>query len=242
MQAYVHKKTKNPLNRETALAGLSERGHIVDIVNDISEVPDNLYDCIFYGNIGFIRDVVNKLGYTQCYIGHVPDELQSLAGRYIKRVSIDEAVAESKLNSIFIKPVPENNKQFTGFVMDKGQLNAIYYINYILNGYDQVLMSPEVKFVSEWRCFVLGKECLDAKHYYGDFRLCPDYSVVDNAIKMWKSAPIAWSCDLGITDKGETFIVECNDVMSLGFYGLVSYKAGAILEERWQEIHRNKSL
>lgn len=68
-----------------------------------------------------------------------------------------------------------------------------------------------------------------------------EFLFVDKAIKLWKSAPIAWSCDLGITDKGETVVVECNDVMALGFYGLQAYKAGEILEKRWTEIHRNKS-
>lgn len=239
MIAYIHQRTKNALNRETALDGLTQLGHIVTIVDD---VPDVLDDCIFYGNIGFIDRVIDKLGYPKNYIGHVPQDLQCFAGRYIKTVTIDEALAESKNTPVFIKPIPQHNKQFTGFVLNNKQLDALYYSNYVLQGHDLVLMSPEIKFVSEWRCFVLDRECIDSEQYVGDFRIIPDYSVVDKAVKMWKDAPVAWSCDLGVTDKGETFIVECNDVMSLGWYGLLPRKAGAMIEKRWIEIHQNKSL
>lgn len=34
----------------------------------------------------------------------------------------------------------------------------------------------------------------------------------------------------------------CDDVMSLGMYGLSPLNAGMMLEKRWEEIHKNKFL
>jgi len=105
-----------------------------------------------------------------------------------------------------------------------------------------VLASEAVNFVSEWRCFIQNREILDAKHYKGDFRVFPDYGVAESAISLWSEAPAAYSCDLGITDDGRTLVVECNDVMSLGLYGVSSLIAASMLEKRWSQIHKNRSL
>lgn len=245
MNAYLEKETKGYLNKEIALQGLQKIGACVTLISKVDLLNWNekdAEDAIFYGNVGFIKSVAERYNYPFNPVGHVPDELQHLSGREIKEVTLDEALAESKNRRVFIKPIPSKNKLFTGFVLNNSPMDMFYLANYFLNKEEQVLMSPEIKLVSEWRCFIHDKTVLDAKHYKGNFRVSPDYAVADTAAHDWKDSPIAYSCDLGVTKEGETVIIECNDVMSLGFYGLDFLYAGSMLRDRWEEIHRNKKI
>ena len=238
MYALIDRDCKNWINFETAYRGLSEMGYmcISTRKDDLSIVNDNE---VFYGNVGFVEKALELLGYPKRAIAHVPDDLMPFAGRIIETVTLSEALQQSKTQKIFIKPKPEKHKFFTGMVLNSSSdlLNLANYDNDEL-----VLMSPAINILSEWRCYICDGEVLDVKHYKGDFRIHPCYETIDHAAKSWKSCPVAWALDVGITDDGKTIVVECNDVMSLGFYGLSTLKAGKMLRERWDEIHRNKSL
>lgn len=238
MNAYIGLKTKSWMNRETLFHGLSFRGHNPIIWDETQPIPVE-YDAIYYGNVGYMDKVVKALGYHHRHIGHVPDDLLPLAGRKIE-INTFDSVLEKK-QPVFIKPLPHLNKQFTGFVYTGKQLQHIVMANYFQSG-EKVITSEVVDFVSEWRCYICDGEVLDGKHYKGDFRIAPDYKVADEACKLWKDAPAAWSCDLGVTKDGRTLIVECNDCMCLGMYGLSELKAALMLDRRWEEIHFNKSL
>lgn len=236
MKACVQRNTKHQMNRESAKHGLYLVGSVVDELeySEIKDVKD--YD-IFYGNVNFIWKVLNDLQYNIRSIGHVPEDLIPFAGREICRMPLSDALELKKTKPIFIKPIPENNKKFTGMTFDSP------YAMYELNGYgnDDVLVSPVINIVSEWRGFVCKDELVGSRNYKGDFRISPDYSKIEPFLTQWKDRPSAWSCDFGITDKGETIIVECNDVMCLGWYGLDPINVGNILDTRWTEIHKNKS-
>ena len=238
MIAYVQKGMKNWNNEQTAIRGLRELGHWVE------EVPhlelEHIGEHIYYGNVGFTRTAARCLRYKPRWIGHVPEALYPLAGRKIENVPL-ATIVKGKINK-FIKPTPDKNKSFNGFVYTGDQMEQLFLVNYFLSEEELVIASDVVNFVSEWRCYIHKGEIFDGKHYKGDFRVAPDYTVADKAAELWTDAPAAWSCDIGVTDKGETLIVECNDVMSLGVYGLAPIYLGRMLESRWEEIHKNKSL
>lgn len=248
MNAFIDDNLKGWMNKKTVVEGLEKAGYFLHYLDNSLLSNTGGWDrrdflsefSVFYGNVGFIRKVVEELEYTPRWIGHVPDDLLFLARREIKTEFIGD-VFKSKVPK-FIKPIPERGKSFDGFVYKADQLDSLYVANYFITGDEEVITSDVVNFVSEWRCYICNGEILDGKHYKGDFKIFPDYGVAETAIKWWRDAPIAWSCDLGVTDKGTTCIVECNDVMSLGMYGLASYKAAYMLEKRWEQIHKNKAI
>ena len=214
--------------------GLELLGHEVMEVNWFDPTDINNRS-LYYGNVGFTRAVMRELGYSGNWIGHVPEDLFPLAGRSITVSPLKDALRLGR----FIKPMPENGKSFNGFVYSK-QSDLLNVANVDMHA--KVISSDAVTFVSEWRCFVQEGEVLDAKHYKGNFRTNPDYGVADSATRLWRDAPAAYSCDLGVTDDGRTLVVECNDVMSLGLYGVSPLIAASMLEKRWGQIHRNRSL
>jgi len=238
MNAFVQTNTRYHMNKETAKRGLFEMGCVVEEIEYNPDIIAQNPDGIYYGNVGFNNKILEQLGYNQRHIGHVPEDLYHLAGRTIETVSLKEALARRAHESIFIKPVPEHHKKFNGLSFDNP------YDLYNVAAYDDdamVLLSPRINIVSEWRGFIVDDELVDAEHYKGNFRLAPDYYKIENNIKSWKDRPVAWSCDMGITDKGETIIVECNDVLALGWYGVHPSIAGRMLIARWDQIHAEKS-
>jgi hypothetical protein len=240
MNAFIDPSLKGWSNRETMIEGCQKAGYIVLQNTPFEILREEMDDALFYGNVGYIHKIVEKLEYDERWIGHVPPELYPLAGRKIDIELIGD-VFKSNAHK-FIKPIPSKGKSFDGFVYNAKQLDALYVANYFINGDEEVITSEVVDFRSEWRCFVCNGEILDAKHYKGDFRIFPNYEIAEQAIKLWTGAPVSWSCDLGVDKYGRTLIVECNDVMSLGTYGLAPHKAAYMLEKRWEQIHRNHSL
>lgn len=233
MNAYVQNNTKHILNGETAALGCYEQGcwvvrcaHPLDHIFTSSDIA--------YGNVNFVEDILGKMDYKINSIGHVPDDLLPYAGRSIEKMTLRDAL---KRQNVFIKPDAQFHKRFNGTTLQ----TSFDYIQ--LAKYDEedpVLVSPIINIVSEWRGFICQDELVDSRRYKGDFRVIPDHSVIEKHIKVWKDRPQAWSCDLGVTDKGETIIIECNDVMSLGWYGLVPSLVGRMLVVRWEEIHQKK--
>ncbi len=239
MNAYIQDEVKGKLNKEIAKIGLEDRGYIVKVLKD--KDPYFLAeDDIFYGNVNWIKQKLDDMQYSQNPIGNVPFELLKYAGRNIVTVTLKEALHlwTTTRKIIFIKPVPTAQKSFTGLVLAPG-VDLTVLANYPDDGL--VLMSESLSIRSEWRCFILDGEIIDAEHYKGDFEVSPDFYSVRDMVHAWTASPIAYALDVGILGGVKNpIIIECNDVMSLGWYGLIPYKAGVMLEARWQQIHKNK--
>ena len=98
------------------------------------------------------------------------------------------------------------------------------------------MASEVVNFRAEYRLFIHRKRVIGCRFYNGDFRLAPDFSVADRFLQLYQAQPIAFSLDLGITDKRETLVVEINDAFSLGAYGLGSIPYARMVTDRWEEM------
>ena len=61
------------------------------------------------------------------------------------------------------------------------------------------------------------------KHYSGDWSVVPDTTVIKNAIADFTTCPDSYGIDFGITDNGETVLIEVNDAWTLGCYGLQAH-------------------
>lgn len=49
-------------------------------------------------------------------------------------------------------------------------------------------------------------------------------------------APVTYALDFGVTDEGQTLLVEFNDFTSLGSYGLDPKLYASLITERWMEL------
>jgi hypothetical protein len=135
---------------------------------------------------------------------------------------------------VFIKPLTEH-KAFTGHVTSSAISNLIQTAT--MPDDMEVLCSEPVEFVSEYRCFVHHGRIVDVRRYRGDFcQLVDIENVALPCVAAYKSAPVAYSLDLGITPEGRTLVVEVNDVFSLGCYGMASVPYASMVIDRWVEM------
>ena len=87
-----------------------------------------------------------------------------------------------------------------------------------------VWLSEPVKFVSEWRYYVLDGVVVGAGRYDEgpDEAPKPDVSRVSAAASEMSLsgslAPAAYALDFGVMDDGRTALIEANDAWALGYY------------------------
>jgi hypothetical protein len=97
---------------------------------------------------------------------------------------------------------------------------------------------------SEWRAFVYDGKLVGLQNYAGDFTKFPNVTIIKEMIKAYKSAPIAYTLDVGIgedkyDDKygmylySETFVIEVHDFFSCGLYGFADLSIYPYMLHRW---------
>ncbi len=139
---------------------------------------------------------------------------------------------------MFIKPVIQ--KQFTGAV-----LNTL--LDTIRTGKvdpeHEVFVVEPVEFLSEFRVYVHEHEVLGVKNYFGDWYSAPSKAVVEAMIDAYKpSAPISYGLDVGIINNQPHYnvaLVEINDGICLGNYGLDTIHYAEMIAARWMELTTN---
>jgi hypothetical protein len=137
------------------------------------------------------------------------------------------------LGTCFIKPTEEDRKLFKGQVLSTTRdliATAAFPDN------QHVLVSNPVSFETEYRCYVHKNRIVSMKHYAGHWEHSIDYRVAQAAVAAFTQAPVAYALDMGLTAEGQTLLVECNDVTSLGCYGLAPKIFGSLLMDRWAQI------
>ena len=151
-----------------------------------------------------------------------------------------EIIWRSKINYIrdhprewpvFIKSV--EGKRLTGKVIS--ELKDLVGCGCCDDNYD-ILCSTPVEFISEWRVFVRHGEILDVRPYKGDWKKHYDPEVIKDAIKDYKSSPLAYGIDFGVTSDEKTLLIEVNDGYALGCYGLQAHTYAKFLLTRWAEL------
>jgi len=216
-----------------AYLGFKQRKFNIKFFKKIDEVPISKNNLIV-GSIENTEIYFNKLGINIPPPIHMPKELEDLSGRktYITTLGEVRKYDEKKF-PLFIKSNTELKKFIPGPIKSKKDL-GIYLYN--ISDETSVLISDVINFISEYRCFVKEKQLKGIKHYIGNFDFFPDMEYIYECIRNYKSSPIAYTLDVGITDKGDTVIIECNDAWSIGNYGLDGYVYSELLLSRWIEI------
>lgn len=85
------------------------------------------------------------------------------------------------------------------------------------------LVSDLIDISAEWRGFVYRGKLLDIRQYLGKLGYFPDITKIENMIVDYESSSPAYTIDVGVNEKKETFILECHNFWSCGLYGFEDY-------------------
>jgi len=189
----------------------------------------------FFAGVGPHKKILREhLGIDKPELSSYPDSLKSFLGRNVRVAPmIDIRRDITKCGPVFIKPLDEDAKYFSGHTIKES--NDFAYTICLPDDYE-VWVSEIVDFVIEYRVFIHKGKILDSRSYRGDFRKNIDYNIVEEAIKQFRDAPVAYCLDFGLTADGKTLLVEVTDAKSLGCYGLDSTYYGRMLVDRWEEL------
>lgn len=200
---------------------------------NLENMPDLGPAAIVCGNLGDVWDTFTMLGIPIPEPIDYPDHLRWLMGRDIEHVSLGQV--RGLVTRKFVKPVKQ--KLFGGFVFDpldpRSRLAAAPYPDDT-----PCIIADEMRFSSEYRCFVKDDCPVGIKHYRGDSFTTIDKATYNKAIKCNKGKmPRAYAMDLGVVEAtGETALVECNGAYALGSYGLNGFVYARFLEVGWQQL------
>jgi hypothetical protein len=199
--------------------------------DDIDKVEDLGPEVGVAGWLGDVWNGLRKLGKPIPPPLDYPEELREFLGRNVRQATLGEV--RNMVEPIFVKP--QEHKAFTGFVWRADRESRMRVVTQT----DEmpVWVSDPVEFVVEYRAFQLYETIIDCRKYKGDWGVAPDRKVVEAAWKQYKKvAPAACCLDWGVTADGRTLLVEANDGMSFGGYGLPVVSHARMLAARWHEL------
>lgn len=239
MRVYVQKSFDGECANPSffiALDGFRQMGWEICPFRSAETLEDNTPEDLIVGYVDDFRAVLSQLSLPVPAEVNYPAELQSFMGRNIWPSTINTIANAPNQWNVFVKPM-HSSKKFTG--------RLVRGMNDLIGCGDQqedtqVWCSEPVNFVSEWRCFVRYGQILDVRPYRGDWRQHFDYRIIEQAVKAYENAPKGCALDFGLTDKGQTLLVEVNDGYSLGAYGLISVMYAKLLSARWAELTKTE--
>lgn len=202
---------------------------------DVEEVPTSPYN-IIVACIETTNKYLARWGMEPKKALNIPNELYKYKylGRRVTYATMGEVRKESNIAfPVFIKPNGRAKEFVAGVV--KGYDMVPFFFKDVKDDVE-VLLSTPVDFVSEYRTYVCEGKILGLYWYIGDNLIFPDPRIIQEMIKEYKSSPIAYSLDVGVTREGKTLLIECNDAWSLGNYGLECTKYAQMLAKRWREL------
>lgn len=239
MKAYVKVRKGNfpDVNYYTAWKGFDEIGYeVTKFEEDQEGTIDVAEDTPVFAGVGSCRKIIHRVwGWDYTGINPYPDELMPYMHRKVERKKWADAREAALEGHMFIKPVIQ--KQFTGAV-----LNTL--LDTIRTGKvdpdNEVYVVEPVEFLSEFRVYVHEHEIVGVKNYCGDWYSAPSKAVVEAMINAYKpSAPISYGLDVGIINDQPHFhtaLVEVNDGICLGNYGLDTVHYAEMIAARWLEM------
>jgi ATP-grasp domain, R2K clade family 2 len=224
-------------NSYLAWEGLNTMGYSVTLFeeNDIDKLNITKDTPVFAG-VTVFRKIIDKLGVNYPPFDCYPSILSPYYKRNIRKSTLGKVREEFNTTHtpIFVKPVLP--KEFTGCV-----LTSILELIPITKKSDdlEVYVSDPIEILSEYRVYVLDREIVGVKHYYGDWSLVPNKEFVESVVKNYHGAPVAYGVDIGVTKSGD-IVIESNDGCNLGNYGIDSIYYGEMIVSRWLQITYEK--
>lgn len=193
---------------------------------------------VVVGGMGTVRAALIQLGKLPPQQDSAPTSLLSFLGRTCQVTTLNDVLNEGRF-PVFVKPHSEA-KLFNGQVFeheaDLRRLLAARPGFPAITGDLQVLAQTPIRFMSEWRTFVIQTKVIGASFYKGNPLIFPNGKFIHDTVAAFENAPAGYSADFGVTDEGNTLLIEINDGYSLGHGGLTSTQYAELLHARWMEI------
>lgn len=220
-----------------AARGFSDLGYRVAYFSP-SELEQVLEEgSVVVGGSGSTRRALRLLGAQVPPPLNLPKELEPFWGRRLWQATLGEL--EGGPFPVFAKPL-EESKVFQGQVFQRAEDVAALYLlrpGFPTLSSDSPCQAQQVvRFLSEWRAFVIRGQVQGLSHYAGDPLLFPAAPVIRMAIAAYSQGPSGYAADFGVTRDGRTLLVEVNDGISLGNGGLPAQTYARLLETRWREL------
>lgn len=194
------------------------------------------------GSVEFVKGHMEKCGIAIPDHMTYPSCLRRFMGRSIAQMSWGSA---KEMGDVFVKP-RNDVKKFTGALVR--DLVSSPEMPKLPDDYP-VWVSEPVQFVSEWRYYVLHGIAIIGQGRYDDgddSAPRPDIGIVLDAVRVMVEngdAVAGYALDFGVTQTGETILVEVNDGWALGYYrndnseeSLCHVDYARLLHARWSEI------
>lgn len=170
------------------------------------------------GSVEFVNAFMKYFNIKELKPINVPDELIAHAGRKIYNCNHMD-LRNIELHKFFLKSA--DKIKGTAGIFHMGEVE-IPEGNYQL--------SNVIQIESEWRCFVYKNKLVGIQNYSGDFTIFPNIHKINEMIYEYKSAPIAYTLDVGVNFIGRsnelkhTFVIECHPMVSVGLYGFSDHR------------------
>jgi len=200
-------------------------------------------DSIVVGGVGTIRAALERVGVSPPAPLNMPLALEPYWGRRIWSSTIGGLLNETCF-PVFIKPLAFS-KLFNGRVIQAA--SDLKELLLPRKGFPDVTedtpvqVQEPVRFVSEWRAYVIRGMVQGLCHYSGDPLRFPSANVIRAAVGAFVNAPAGYAADFGVSDDGRTLLVEVNDGYALGQGGLKADRYAKLLQARWDEIIGDQS-
>ena len=156
----------------------------------------------------------------------------------IKHVHSLTMVNDKLLDPVFIKPV--EHKLFRGHVVSEYK-DRILTSGYLLQAPETPIWVSEVReFVCEYRLFFHHGKCVSACHYYGDAsRMRISRSFITHVEETYGDKLTAYCLDVGVDEFSDLHLVEVNDALAFGAYGLPPKLHAQMILDRWNQLKEN---
>lgn len=213
-----------------AWQGFENLGFRTSFFKTYEELSECRPDDLIVGGVTIIRDKMKEYG-IEIEEYDYPDALSEMFGRRIWHDTLQSVFEKKDEWPVFVKPV--RDKAFVGFVLrDETNIPRLRQTSWDA----PVLCSDPINFVAEWRAFIRYDSIWDVRPYKGDWHSSYDVNILDWAVENFYDAPAGYAMDIGVTDKGETLLVEINDGFALGCYGADAIQYAKLLSARWCEL------
>ncbi|MFE3027528.1 ATP-grasp domain-containing protein [Nocardia tengchongensis] len=241
--AFLQYSGKGPMRHEETLleAGLQRRG-----------IPARYYtikrihrrqlplgpDVFIAGDMDAMHGAMRQLGMPVPEPDDYPAGLADYLRRKVWTSTLGEVERAFDIGSIpatFVKPA-DRRKNFTGAVC-YSERDIAAFGN--ISRRQRVWCSEVVKWLAEYRVYVIDHRVVEIDHYDGDPTIPLDPNVVEAAIAAYRRsgvAPSAYGIDFGVLANGETALVEANDGYALGAYAITADLYTVLIMRRWSEL------
>jgi hypothetical protein len=193
------------------------------------------------GDIDCTYGVLKQLGIPISGNNNYPESLKHLFYRKIWRSTLGEIESRFHYNDycgnyspVFVKP-SKREKCFNGFV---AETEADFY-SIRVSKKEPVFCSEIVKWLSEYRVYVVNSQILSVDFYQGNKNIKLDIDIILKAIKtldIHNESYAGYAIDFGVLSSGETALIELNDGYSVGAYKIGMKNYTNMLIARWEEL------